>query len=75
MNRKYMIILLITLIFNIIIFGYYLANSDINPSIDAFYYLALADSFYQGTGLVNITPIRLNQFILRKMVSYLSTSF
>jgi hypothetical protein len=54
-NDKYKKLLLITLLFNIIIFTYYLANSDINPSIDAFYYLALADSFYQGTGLANIT--------------------
>ena len=37
------------------IFAYYVANSDINPSVDAFYYLALADSVHQGTGLANIT--------------------
>jgi hypothetical protein len=55
MTGKYKKLLIITLLFNIIIFTYYLANSDINPSMDAFYYLALADSFCQGTGFANIT--------------------
>jgi len=55
MAGKYKKILIITFLFNIIIFAYYLANSDINPSVDAFYYLALADSFHNGTGFANIT--------------------
>ena len=55
MSGKYKKILIITILFNVVIFSYYLANSDINPSVDAFYYLSLADSFHQGTGLANIT--------------------
>lgn len=38
-------------------FIYYFLNSDINPSVDAFYYQAIADSFHNGTGFVDITTI------------------
>jgi hypothetical protein len=48
-------IFIITLLINVTFFIYYLANSDINPSIDAFYYLSIADSVRNGTGFVNIT--------------------
>ncbi len=55
MAGKYKKIFIVTLLFNAMIFTYYVVNSDINPGVDAFYYLALADSFHQGTGLANIT--------------------
>ena len=55
MIQKYRLILIITLLINVLLCIYYLINSDINPSIDAFYYLAVADSFHNGTGLSNIT--------------------
>jgi hypothetical protein len=55
MSGVYKKILIITLLLNVVIFGYYWHNSDINPSIDAFYYGALADSLYNGTGLANVT--------------------
>lgn len=57
MINNYKKILIITLLINIAIFAYYFINSDINPSVDAFYYLAIADSFYNGTGFANITTI------------------
>ena len=55
MIDKYKKIFIITLLINVTLFIYYLANSDINPSIDAFYYLSIADSVHNGTGFVNIT--------------------
>ena len=55
MINNYRKILIISLLINVTFFVYYLINSDINPSIDAFYYLAVADSFHNGTGLSNIT--------------------
>ncbi len=55
MADKYRKILIIILLFNFTLFVYYFANSNINPSIDVFYYLAVADSFYDGTGLLDIT--------------------
>ena len=48
-------IFIITLLINLTLFIYYLANSDINPSIDTFYYLSIADSVHNGTGFSNIT--------------------
>ncbi len=54
-NNYKKIIIIITLLLNVSFFVYYTANSDINPSADAFYYLALADSFHNGTGFADIT--------------------
>lgn len=57
MINKYKKILIITCAINVSFFVYYLVNSDINPSVDTFYYLAVADSFYNGTGLLDITTV------------------
>lgn len=57
MFDNYKKILITTLLINVTVFFYYLANSDINPSNDAFYYLAIADSLHNGTGFVDITTI------------------
>lgn len=57
MVTKYRTLLILSLIFNSALFIYYLLNSDINAALDAFYYLALGDSLFSGTGLANITTI------------------
>ncbi len=48
-------LLYIYIIINLGMFIYYCILPDINPSNDAYYYLSIADSFYNGTGFCDIT--------------------
>ena len=58
MVSKYKWLLLIFCLINFTIFIYYLSLSDINPTNDSFYYMSVADSFYNGTGFYDITEVK-----------------
>jgi hypothetical protein len=57
MVYKYKNILYIFILINFVFFIYYCMLPDINPSNDVFYYQAIADSFYNGTGFQDITSV------------------
>lgn len=48
-------VLLVFCFINLTFFVYYCLLPDINPSIDIYYYLSIADSYYQGKGFYDIT--------------------
>lgn len=56
-------LLSIYIIINLGMFIYYCILPDINPSNDAYYYLSIADSYYNGTGFCDITGVEPNPII------------